>query len=200
VSFKEGDVVQTGQVLASIDPEPYQFQLKQAEGQLESDEAQLVALVDRNAQSADAAPLRAGIQADKAAIENDKVRLSYTRITAPITGVVGLRQVDPGNMVHVTDSTGIVVIRQVQPMAVLFQIPEDSLPLVLALLKEGAETPVEAWDRTFSVKLATGRLTAIDNQINPETGTATLKAVFDNKDEALFPNQFVNVRLALKGQ
>jgi multidrug efflux system membrane fusion protein len=197
VSFKEGDVVQAGQVLASIDPQPYQFQLRQAEGQFESDEAQLAA---RDAQSAEAALLRAGIQADKAAVENAKVRLSYTRIAAPIAGVVGLRQVDPGNMVHATDSAGIVVIRQVQPMAVLFQIPEDSLPLVRALLKAGAVVPVEAWDRTASAKLATGRLTAIDNQINPDAGTATLKAVFSNMDEALFPNQFVNVRLALKGQ
>ena len=200
VSFKEGDTVQAGQVLASIDPEPYQFQLKQAEGQLESDQAQLVTLLAQNAQSAAAVPLRAAIQADRAAVENAKVRLTYTRVTAPISGVVGLRQVDPGNMVHATDSAPIVVIRQIQPIAVLFTIPEDSLPRVQALLKSGAEPAVEAWDRTFSAKLATGRLTAIDNQINPETGTATLKAVFDNKDGALFPDQFVNVRLALKGQ
>jgi multidrug efflux pump subunit AcrA (membrane-fusion protein)/beta-lactamase regulating signal transducer with metallopeptidase domain len=199
VSFKEGELVQAGQVLAMIDPQPYQFQLTQAEGQLVNDEAQLAALLGRDAQSVAAEPLRTAIQADKAAIENAKVRLTYTRITAPITGVVGLRQVDPGNMVHAGDSTGIVVIRQVQPMAVLFQIPEDSLPRVRALLRAGAAPPVEAWNRDFTVKLATGRLTAIDNQINPDTGTATLKAVFDNKDDSLFPNQFVNVRLALNG-
>ncbi len=200
VSFKEGDVVQAGQVLASIDPEPYRLQLKQAEGQLESDRAQLDTVLRQNAQSAEVTPLRGAMQADRAAVENAKVRLSYTAITAPITGVVGLRQVDPGNMVHAADSTGIVVIRQVQPMAVLFQIPEDSLPRVQALLKAGAVLPVEAWNRDSTVKLATGRLTAIDNQINPDTGTATLKAVFDNRDDALFPNQFVNVRLALKDQ
>lgn len=200
VSFKEGDVVKAGQVLALIDPEPYQLQLKQAEGQLVSDQAQLETVLRQNTQAAGVVPLRAAIQADMTAVENAKVRLSYTQVTAPISGVVGLRQVDPGNMVHASDSAGIVVIRQVQPMAVLFQIPEDSLPRVQALLKGGAQPVVEAWDRTFSTKLATGRLIAIDNQINPDTGTATLKAVFDNKDDALFPNQFVNVRLALKDQ
>ncbi len=200
MSFKEGDTVQAGQVLASIDPEPYQFQLKQAEGQLESDQAQLVTLLAQNAQSAEAVPLRAAIQADRAAVENAKVRLTYTRVTAPISGVVGLRQVDPGNVVHARDSTRNRGDPADPTDSGAVSIPEDSLPRVQALLKSGAEPAVEAWDRTFSAKLATGRLIAIDNQINPETGTATLKAVFDNKDGALFPDQFVNVRLALKGQ
>ena len=123
--------------------------------------------------------------------------MNYAQIRSPITGVAGLRLVDPGNIVHAADATGIVVITQLQPIAVLFTIPEDPLPQVRARLKEGASLPVEAWNRDNTVKLATGRLTAVDNQIDPTTGTAKLKAVFDNKDGALFPNQFVNVRLML---
>jgi len=121
--------------------------------------------------------------------------LTYTQIRAPITGVAGLRLVDPGNIVRAADATGILIITQLQPIAVLFTIPEDSLPPVRARLREGASLPVEAWNRDNTVKIATGRLAAVDNQIDLVTGTAKLKAVFDNKDDALFPNQFVNVRM-----
>ena len=186
VGFKEGDVVQQGQVLASIDPQPYQIELTRAQAQLARDEAQLAG-AER-------------IGADLASLERAKLQLAYTQIASPITGVAGLRLVDPGNMVHASDATGIVIITQMQPCAVLFTIPEDSLPQVLASLRKGAILPVEAWNRRNTAKIATGRVTAVDNQIDPETGTAKLKAVFDNNDGALFPNQFVNVRLFLNTQ
>ncbi|HXB74374.1 MAG TPA: efflux RND transporter periplasmic adaptor subunit [Candidatus Acidoferrales bacterium] len=201
VSFKEGDLVQAGQVLASIDPRPYQLRLIQAEGPLARDQAQL-ADVRRNQNTMSkqqfdnmVAQVEASIKADQANIDSAKLQLTYTQIAAPITGVAGLLMVDPGNMVHAADATGIVIINQLQPIAVLFTIPQDSLPQVLARLREGASLPVEAWNRNNNAKLATGRLTAVDNQIDPATGTARLKAVFDNKDGALFPNQFVNVRM-----
>jgi multidrug efflux pump subunit AcrA (membrane-fusion protein) len=183
VSFREGEMVQGGQLLASIDPGPYQIELAQAEGQLVRDQAQ---------------QLEASIKNDQANIESARLRLTYTQIRAPITGVTGLRLVDPGNMVHA--DAAIVIITQLQPIAVLFTIPEDSLPAARAHLKEGEGVLVEAWNRDNSVKLAIGRLTAVDNQIDVTTGTAKLKAVFDNKDEALFPNQFVNVRMLVKGR
>jgi multidrug efflux system membrane fusion protein len=123
--------------------------------------------------------------------------LSYTKIKSPISGLAGLRLVDPGNVVHASDAGGIVVVTQLQPIAVLFGIAEDNLPQVRARLAEGGSLPVEAWNRTDTAKIATGRLTAVDNQIDPETGTAKLKAEFDNQDGALFPNQFVNIRLFL---
>jgi membrane fusion protein, multidrug efflux system len=171
VNFIEGQLVHAGQLLASIDPRPYQVQLARAEAQLA-----------RN-------------QTDQASVDNARLQLNYAQITAPITGVAGLRLVDPGNVVRAADTTGIVVITQLQPIAVLFTIAEDRLPQVRKRLTDGATVSVEAWNRDNSVKIATGRLTAVDNQIDPTTGTAKLKAVFDNKDEALFPNQFVNVHL-----
>jgi RND family efflux transporter MFP subunit len=201
VSFKEGDLVQAGQVLASIDPRPYQFQLIQAEGPLARDRAQL-ADVKRNQTTMSkqqfdnmVEQVEASIKADQANIDSAKLLLTYTQIAAPITGVAGLLMVDPGNMVHAADANGIVIINQLQPIAVLFTIPEDSLPQVLARLRQGASLPVEAWNRNNNAKIATGRLTAVDNRIDPETGTAKLKAVFENKDGALFPNQFVNVHM-----
>ena len=112
--------------------------------------------------------------------------------------MVGLRLVDPGNIVHAADTTGIVIINQIQPISVLFTIPEDRLPQVLARLREGATPPVEAWNRDSSARIASGRLTAVDNRIDMDSGTAKLKAVFDNKDGALFPNEFVNVRLNIR--
>jgi len=126
--------------------------------------------------------------------------LSYTQIASPITGVAGLRLVDPGNIVRAADASGIVIINQLQPIAVLFNLTEDILPQVRARLSEGASLPVEAWNRDMTVKIATGRLTAVDNQIDQTSGTARLKAVFDNKDGALFPNQFVSVRLLVNPQ
>ena len=188
-------------MLASIDPRPYEIQLAQAEGQLARDEAQLV-----DAQSAlpkqplTIAQLEGSIKVDRANVDNAKLQLTYAQVTAPIAGVVGLRLVDPGNIVHASDATGIVIIAQSQPIAVLFNIPDDSLPEVLARLREGASVPVDAWSRDYSRKIAIGRLTAVDDRIDQTTGTAKLKAVFDNKDGALFPNQFVNIRLFLNSR
>lgn len=140
------------------------------------------------------AELEANLKTDRAKVENAKLQMVYTQITAPMTGVAGLRLVDPGNIVH-SGATGIVVINLLQPISVLFDIPEDSLPQVLAAFRAGVNLTVEAWNRKNSAKIATGRLTAVDNQIDETTGTAKLKAVFENKDGALFPNQFVNVHL-----
>ena len=213
VSFNEGQVVQAGQVLATIDPSPYQARLAEAEGQLARDQPQLegaqreavrlgnleaTQVIPKGSVAAQldtVAQLQGTIRSDQAKVEYAKLQVAYTQITAPLTGVAGLRLVDPGNMVRATDTTGIVIITQLQPIAVLFTISEDKLPQVLAHLKDGAHPTVEAWNRSNSVKIASGRLTAVDNQIDPVTGTAKLKAVFDNKDGALFPSQFVNVHL-----
>jgi RND family efflux transporter MFP subunit len=199
LGFKEGDLVQAGQVLADIDSSPYQLQVVQAESQLLRDQAQLVDAT-RAQNAATAAQLEATVKADQAYLENAKRLLLYTHILAPITGVAGLRLVDPGNIVHAADTTGIVIINQLQPISVLFNIPEDNLPQVRARLRAGANLPVEAWDHNDTTMIATGRLTAVDNQIDATTGTVKLKAVFDNKDGALFPNQFVNVRMLLNTQ
>ena len=203
VSFKEGELVQAGQVLASIDPQQYEFQLAQAQGPLMQDQAALdnaranllryQKLASQNEllegqvaeQAAAIANLEARIKADQIEVDRAKLQLTYTRITAPITGVAGLRLVDPGNIVHAADA--LVVITQLQPIAVLFTIPEDRLPPVLAQLRIGASPRVEAWNRDNSKKLATGRLIAVDNQIDAETGTAKLKAEFDNKDSRALP-------------
>jgi membrane fusion protein, multidrug efflux system len=144
--------------------------------------------------------LKGTVKIDQAKLSDAQLQLTYTKVTAPITGVAGLRLVDPGNIVHATDATGIVIISKLQPISVLFSIPEDALPEALARLRQGASPRVEAWDRTNSAKLATGRLTAVDNQIDQDTGTAKLKAEFENKDGALFPGQFINVRLFLNSQ
>ncbi|MGH3055868.1 MAG: efflux RND transporter periplasmic adaptor subunit, partial [Gaiellaceae bacterium] len=137
------------------------------------------------------------VQLDQGAIDNAKLQLTYSRITAPISGRIGLRLVDVGNIVHANDQTGLLVITQVQPIAVLFTLPEDNLPAVLTKLRAGTPLPVEAYDRAGRVRLATGTLLTTDNQIDQSTGTTRMKAVFENKDNALFPNQFVNVRLLL---
>jgi multidrug efflux pump subunit AcrA (membrane-fusion protein) len=187
VTFKEGDLVQAGQVLASIDPRPLQLRLVEAEGQLAQDQGQpAINLIEGR------------IKADQAVVDEARLQLSYAQVTAPITGNAGLRLVDPGNFVRSTDASGIVVITQVQPIAVLFTIPEDELPAIRALLRKGMDVPVEAWNRDNTAKLATGLLTAVDNQIDEETGTAKLKAVFDNRDESLYPSQFVNTRMRIR--
>jgi multidrug efflux system membrane fusion protein len=185
VNFKEGDLVQTGQLLVTIDPHPYQLRLAQAEGQLARDQAQLSQVMG----TINSLP-RSLFDSNVA-----KLELSYTQIASPITGVAGLRMVDPGNIVRASDSIGIVIINQLRPIAVQFSIPEDLLPQVLSRMRDGPAA--EAWSRDRKVKYATGRLTAVDNQVDTATGTVKLKAVFDNKDGALFPNQFVNVRLIL---
>jgi multidrug efflux system membrane fusion protein len=213
VDFNEGDLVKQGQVLGEIDPRPFQVQLEMAQGALGHDQALLdnakvdleryKQLVETDAipkqqldtQVALVAQYQATIKQDTANIDNANLQLTYAKITAPITGVVGLRLVDPGNIVHATDANGIVVITQVQPIAVLFTIPEDSLPEVTQKLRSGAHLSVDAYSRDNSKKLASGMLTTLDNQIDATTGTSKLKAVFDNKDNSLFPQQFVNMRL-----
>jgi len=202
VSFKEGDTVQAGQVLASIDSHTFDVELAQAESQLARDEAQLawqkVAPGDGGQRQQALARSEGTVKADQAKLEAVKLLLSYAKVTAPITGVVGLRRVDPGNMVHGTDIDGIVTINQIKPIAVIFNLNGESLPQVLARLNEGVALSVEAWNRDSTTKLATGRLTAVDNQIDRETGMVKVKATFGNTDGALFPNQFVNVRVLMK--
>jgi len=194
VTFKEGDLVQAGQVLASIDSRAYQARLDQAEGQLAWDQAKLADAQNATPnQPATISALESNLRVDRANVDNAKLQLTYTQVTAPISGVAGLRLIDPGNVVH-ADTDGLVVINQLQPIAVLFSLSEDCLPRVLPL-RDGVRPLVEAWNRDQTARLATGHLTAIDNQIDQETGTFKLKAMFDNKRGELFPNQFVNVRL-----
>jgi len=216
VNVTEGQTVHQGQLLAEIDPAPYQAALAQAEGQLVKDQAaaanataeaaRYTALLDagvvskenQQAQVSTAGQMEGSIDADKAAIQAAKVNLAYTKITSPINGVVGLRQVDPGNIVHAADTTGLLVVTQLQPIAVIFTLPEDHLQDVLKLTRNGHTLAVEAYDRSGTTHLASGKVLTVDNQIDTTTGTVKVKAVFDNKDGALFPNQFVNVRLILE--
>jgi len=213
VNFNEGDLVQQGQVLAEIDPRPYQVMLEQSEGTLAHDEALLadarldldryVKLLAQDAipsqqldtQKALVAQYQGSIKQDQANVDNAKLQLTYSKVTAPITGVVGLRLVDPGNIIHATDATGMIVITQLQPIAVNFTLPEDSLPQIMQKIRAGTKLTVEAFNRDNSQKLASGMFQTVDNQIDNTTGTTKLKAVFDNKDNALFPQQFVNIRL-----
>jgi multidrug efflux system membrane fusion protein len=215
VGFREGQYVHEGDLLAEIDPRPFQVQLTQAEGQLARDTAQLKAAMLNLAryrdllsndliakqqvddQAATVGQYEGTVKLDQGAIDNAKLQLTYARITAPISGRIGLRLVDAGNMVHASDQTGLLVITQVQPIAVIFTLPEDNLPAVLTKLRAGDRLPVEAYDRAGRVRLATGSLLTTDNQIDQSTGTTRMKAVFENKDNALFPNQFVNVKLLL---
>jgi membrane fusion protein, multidrug efflux system len=229
VTYHEGQFVNKGDLLAEIDPRPYQVALEQArsskaqaEGTLARDEAalkdaqanyardqelfreQIIAKQQLDTQLATADQARGAIQADQAAIQaaeatisNAQLNLTYTKITAPISGRIGLRLVDAGNMVHASDATGLAIIAQLQPIAVLFSIPQDQLPSVLAKLHAGTTLHTQAFDRDQTKKLADGTLLTVDNQIDTTTGTSRLKAVFPNTDGALFPNQFVNVRLAL---
>jgi multidrug efflux system membrane fusion protein len=216
VAVREGQAVSKGQLLAEIDPKPYQAALEQAQGQLAKDQASaanaqaeaarytalyqagVVSKESQQAQLSTSGQAQGSIDADKAAIQAARVNLEYARISSPINGVVGLRQVDPGNIVHASDTTGLLVVTQLQPISVIFTLPEDDLPDVLKLTQGGNRLAVEAFDRSGTTHLATGSVLTIDNQIDPTTGTVKVKAVFDNKDGALFPNQFVNVRLILQ--
>lgn len=216
VNVREGQAVRKGQVLAQIDPAPYQAAVAQAEGTLAKDQANaanaqaeaarytalfqagVVSKESQQSQVSSAGQAAGSIKADQAAIQAAKVNVAYTRITSPIDGVVGLRQVDAGNIVHASDTNGLLVITQLQPIAVIFTLPEDQLPQVLKLTRSGTTLGVEAYDRSETTHLASGKLLTVDNQIDPTTGTDKVKAVFDNKDGALFPNQFVNVRLILQ--
>ena len=214
VAFQEGQIIRQGDLLAEIDPRPFQVQLAQAEGQLAKDTAQLqnakvdlerykvllaqdsVAKQQLDTQIALVNQYEGVIKSDQAQIDNAKLQLTYSRITAPITGRIGLRLVDPGNVVRANDpNNGLALITQLQPISVVFNIPEDDLPQVLKKMRAGQQLTVEAYDRNLKNKLATGTLLTIDNQIDPNTGTIKCKAVFPNEDNSLFPNQFVNARL-----
>jgi membrane fusion protein, multidrug efflux system len=213
IAFREGQIVHQGDLLVQIDPRPFQVQLEQAEGALARDKATLanaritlgryksllvqnvIARQDYDNQAATVAQYQGTLVSDQAAIDNAKLQLTYCRITAPITGRIGLRLMDLGNIVHATDTQGLAVITQLRPIAVLFSIPQDDLPVVRKDLRSGDQMPVEAYNRTLKTRLADGTLVTFDNQIDTTTGTVRLKASFPNNDYSLFPNQFVNVRL-----
>src|SRR5215831_2376888 len=213
VAFREGQFVHEGDLLAQVDPRPFEVQLEQAQGQLTKDQAQrkdaevnlerykllfkegVIPQQQLDTQAALVGQFDGAIKSDQSQIDNAKLLLTYSRITAPISGRVGLRLVDSGNIVHANDTNGIVVITQLQPIAVLFSLPQDELPQVSAKLRSGVQLNVEVYDRDDKQKIATGKLLTIDNEIDPTTGTYKLKSVFNNADSALFPNQFVNVHL-----
>ena len=213
IAFREGQLVRQGDLLAEIDPRPFQVQLTQAEGQMAKDQAALQnALVDLqryqvlasqdaipkqqlDTQNAAVRQFQAAVKTDQGQIESAKLNLTYSRVTAPIAGSVGLKLVDAGNIVHANDPNGIVVITQLQPINVVFTIPADQLPPVRARMQSARKLPVEAWDRELKNRLAVGSLLAVDNQIDQTTGTVRIKAEFQNENGALYSNQFVNARL-----
>ncbi|HEV8500625.1 MAG TPA: MdtA/MuxA family multidrug efflux RND transporter periplasmic adaptor subunit [Casimicrobiaceae bacterium] len=213
VLFKEGDTVKAGAVLAEIDPRTFEVQVSQAQGQLAKDRALLananvdlqryktllaqdsIASQQVDTQASLVRQYEASIASDQAQVDSAKLQLSFTRITAPIAGRLGLRQVDVGNMIHVSDSNGLVLLTQIQPIDVVFALPETNLPAVLRQMKQVSAMPVDALSRDQSRKLASGTLLTVDNSIDTTTGTVKLKAAFDNADASLFPNQFVNVRM-----
>jgi len=215
IAFKEGQNVNKGDLLLVIDPRPYQVALEQAEAALARDEAQLknaqldyeryqglfkegvISQQQYNSQQSLVGQLGGTIKADQAAIDNAKLQLAYTRITSPVSGRIGLRLVDIGNMVHATDANPLLVVTQLQPIAVVFTLPEDVLPTVAQHMRRGTLS-VDAYSRDDSTRLASGKLLTIDNQIDQTTGTGKLKAMFDNNENALFPNQFVNAHLLLE--
>jgi multidrug efflux system membrane fusion protein len=215
VNFAEGQTVKQGDLLIVIDPRPYEVQLEQMEAQLFKDQATLrdaklnleryttlipsgsIAQQQVDTQKSLVDQLDGQVRTDQAQIDNAKLQIIYCNITAPFTGRVGLRQVDPGNIVHAADTNPMLILTQLQPIAVIFTLPEDQLPTVSQHMKNSTLT-VDAFSRDDQTKLATGKLTTIDNQIDPTTGTAKLKAVFDNKDNRLWPNQFVNASLLLE--
>lgn len=213
VAFTEGQFVKEGDLLVEIDPRPYQAMVDQAEGTLAKDEATLklarltlargedllksksIAPQQVDEEAAQVQVMEGTVQTDLGLVDNAKLQLTYCKIVAPITGRLGLRLVDQGNMVHANDVLGLAVITQLQPISLVFPIPQDNIPRVQQRMNEGHTLPVDAYDRDFKTKLASGKLAAIDNQVDATTGTLRFKAVFDNKDNMLFPNQFVNVKL-----
>jgi membrane fusion protein, multidrug efflux system len=216
VAYREGQHVNKGDLLALIDPRPYEVALSQAQAQLFKDQAQLhdaqlnyerfkdlleqsgaMSQQQVDTQKATVAQFEGAVRTDQAQIDNAKLNLSYCHITSPIAGRVGLRQVDPGNMVHASDANPLLVVTQLQPITVIFTLPEDQLPAVAKRMKSGTLS-VEAYSRDDQTKLATGKLLTIDNQIDQTTGTGRLKAEFPNDGDALWPNQFVNVHLLLE--
>ncbi len=211
VNFTEGQIVQAGDLLAQIDPRPFEAQLAQDEGQLAKDQASLdnakldlaryerageaASQQQRDTAAAAVKQFEGSIKVDEGQIQNTKLQLTYCRITAPLTGQVGLRLVDAGNIVHTSDTNGLLVITQIEPITAVFNLSQDTLPQVLKVSRGETPAVVEAFDREQKTLLATGRLLAVDNQVDTGTATYRLKAEFDNKDHALFPNLFVNVRL-----
>ena len=213
VHFKEGQMVRAGDLLAVVDPRPYDVALQQAIGQRQRDEALLknaqtdleryrklvaqdsIARQQLDTQAALVRQYEAALIIDQALVDAAQLNVTYTRIVAPLTGRIGLRGVDKGNYVTMGDATSICVIIQIQPISVVFTIPEDALPAVRQRLRDGASLEVRALDRAQKVELGVGKLDTTDNQIDASTGTVKLRAIFDNTDESLFPNQFVNVRL-----
>ncbi len=213
VNFTEGQLVKAGDLLAEIDPRPYQVQLEQAQGVLAHDEALLQnakldleryrALVVKGAvpqqqldtQVALVAQYQASILSDQAQVDNAKLQLVYCKITAPVSGRLGLRLVDQGNIIHASDTTGMVVLTQLSPITVIFPLPQDVLPAILKGMKQPGKMSVEAWDRTNSTRISEGHLMTVDNQVDTTTGMVKLRALFSNADDSLFPNQFVNARV-----
>jgi multidrug efflux system membrane fusion protein len=215
VAFKEGQMVQEGDLLAEIDPRAFQAQLMQAEGQLLRDEALLknaqtdlvryktlleqdsIAAQETVTQESLVKQYKGTVAIDRGLVADAKLQLSYARITAPITGRLGLRLIDQGNMVKASDANGLAVITQIQPIAVVFTLPEDDLQAVMKQFRSGERLPIEAYDRSGKIKLAEGQLLAVDNQIDTSTGTVKLKGQFANEDGALFSNQFVNIKMKM---
>lgn len=216
VNFQEGAEVQKGDLLATIDPLPYKARLDQAEGQLKQNQAQLenakadlelyqklweqdsIARQQLSSQQALVEELQGTIQSNKAEVEDARLQLSWTRITAPIAGKLGLRRVDAGNLVSTGDADGLVTITQMRPITVTFTVPEQQVPALRKAFAGSKSLKVDALDRSEAQVLASGELTTLDNQIDTATGTLKVKAQFSNEDDALFPNQFVNVQLGLK--
>lgn len=218
VVFTEGQMVKEGELLAEIDPRPFQIQLQQAEGQLLRDEALLrnaeidraryqtlleqdsIAAQQTATQEAQVRQYRGTVKMDKAQVNNAKLQLSYAGVTAPISGRAGLRQIDQGNVVHASDANGLVVITQLQPINVVFTLPEDKVQTVIQRWRSNEPVQVTAYDRSGNTKLAAGKLLALDNQIDASTGTLKLKAQFDNSGHSLFANQFVNIKMLVDTQ
>ena len=215
VLFEEGQIVRQGALLAEIDSRPFQVQLAQAQGQLARDRALLenarldleryrtlfqqdsIAKQQVDTQASLVRQYEGAVAVDASQIDSARLQLTYARISAPIGGRIGLRLVDPGNIVRSGDANGLAVITQLDPVAVVFTVPQDMLPAVMKRLGSGEKLPVAAWDREQKVELAAGMLASADNQVDPQTGTVKLKAQFANGNAALFPNQFVNVRMKL---
>jgi multidrug efflux system membrane fusion protein len=215
IFYKEGQTVKEGDLLIQIDPRPYQVQLTQAQGQMAKDQATyqdatltfqrdqtlysegVLSRQQLDDQQSLMNQARGAVESDRGTVDSAKLNLTYSKITAPISGRIGLRILDLGNLVHATDATGLAVITQLQPIAAIFALPEDDIPKIVKRSQGGQQLAVEAWDREFKKKLSTGTLLTFDNQIDQTTGTVRLKAQFDNLDYALFPSQFINARLLI---
>ena len=216
VAFKEGSLVNAGDLLAEIDPRAFQVQLMQAEGQLQRDQALLknaqmdlvryktlleqdsIAAQQTHTQQSVVEQHQGTVEIDRGLVANAKLQLSYARIAAPITGRLGLRLVDQGNIINTSDASGLAVITQISPISAVFTLPEDSLPAVMTRFKSGEVLSIEAYDRGGNIKLAEGQLLAVDNQIDTSTGTVKLKGQFTNEDNTLFSNQFVNIKMKME--